>query len=132
MSNMMNVTLPARKDVPADDKWHIEDIFASNEAFFSTLSDFKEELEKLSAFQGHLGDSAETLYEYLSKKEDILIKMDSLYSYAYHRSDEDTSDPYYQDLKGQIEFAVNHFYEIIAFEDPELLSLPESFIGCTE
>ena len=56
------------------------------------------------------------------------MELDSLYCYAGHRSDEDTSNPHYQDLRGQVDFTGNHFYETTAFEDPELLSLPEDFI----
>lgn len=128
MSNMLNGTLPDRKDIPANARWHIEDIFANDDVFRSELACFKEDMEKLSDYQGHLGDSPETLYAYLSEKENLLIRLDSLSSYAYHRSDEDTSNPYYQDLKGQVSFTANHFYEIIAFEDPELLSLPDNYI----
>lgn len=128
MSNMLNGTLPDRKDIPANARWHIEDIFANDDVFRAELACFKEDMEKLADYQGHLGDSPETLYAYLSEKENLLIRLDSLSSYAYHRSDEDTSNPYYQDLKGQVSFAANHFYEIIAFEDPELLSLPDDYI----
>lgn len=128
MSNILNGTLPDRKDIPVNARWHMEDIFATNDAFKAELAKFKEDMENLVSYQGHLGDSPETLCAYLSEKENLLVRFDSLACYAYHRSDEDTSNPYYQDLKGQVDFAGNHFYELMAFEDPELLSLPDDYI----
>lgn len=128
MSNQMNGTLPERKDVPASVKWHIEDIFASDDAFKASLAECKDSMEALAGYQGRLGESADVLCAYLTAKENILVQLDSLNAYAFHRSDEDTSDPFYQDLKGQVEFTCNHFYELTAFEDPELLSLPADYI----
>ena len=129
MAEQTTHTLPLREEVPAKDKWHIEDIFSNDDAFTSALEACRTHIDALAAFKDHLGDSAETLCTYLTEKEKVLVELDSLYCYAGHRSDEDTSNPHYQDLRGQVDFTGNHFYETTAFEDPELLSLPEDFIG---
>lgn len=128
MAEQTTHTLPLREEVPAKDKWHIEDIFSNDDAFTSALEACRTHIDALAAFKDHLGDSAETLCTYLTEKEKVLVELDSLYCYAGHRSDEDTSNPHYQDLRGQVDFTGNHFYETTAFEDPELLSLPEDFI----
>ena len=128
MAEQTTHTLPLREKVPSSDKWHIEDIFADDNAFLAALSACRTHINALSEFKNHLGDSAETLCHYLTEKEKVLVELDSLYCYAGHRSDEDTSNPHYQDLRGQVDFTGNHFYEVTAFEDPELLSLPENFI----
>ena len=128
MAEQTTHTLPLREEVPAKDKWHIEDIFSNDDAFTSALEACRTHIDALAAFKDHLGDSAEMLCTYLTEKEKVLVELDSLYCYAGHRSDEDTSNPHYQDLRGQVDFTGNHFYETTAFEDPELLSLPEDFI----
>ena len=128
MAEQTTHTLPLREEVPAKDKWHIEDIFSNDDAFTSALEACRTHIDALAAFKDHLGDSAKTLCTYLTEKEKVLVELDSLYCYAGHRSDEDTSNPHYQDLRGQVDFTGNHFYETTAFEDPELLSLPEDFI----
>lgn len=129
MSNTHNKALPDRKDIPADAKWHIEDIFPSDAAFSDALAQCQTAIEKLTAFQGHLGDSADILCDYLSEKENVMIQLDSLYNYAAQRSDEDTANPFYQDLKSQAAIVNNYFFEVTAFEDPELLSLPENYLS---
>ena len=123
MAEQTTHTLPLREEVPAKDKWHIEDIFSNDDAFTSALEACRTHIDALAAFKDHLGDSAEMLCTYLTEKEKVLVELDSLYCYAGHRSDEDTSNPHYQDLRGQVDFTGNHFYETTAFEDPELLSL---------
>ena len=128
MAEQTTHTLPLREEVPAKDKWHIEDIFSNDDAFTSALEACRTHIDALAAFKDHLGDSAKTLCTYLTEKEKVLVELDSLFCYAGHRSDEDTSNPHYQDLRGQVDFTGNHFYETTAFEDPELLSLPEDFI----
>ena len=82
---MKNTALPERKDVPAEYKWHIEDIFETNEAFEAELAAFSEDVKALGSYQGHLGDSPEKLLEYLELKEALMIRADSLGAYAAHK-----------------------------------------------
>lgn len=125
---MNNTVLPERKDVPAEYKWHIEDIFETNEAFEAELAAFSEDVKALGGYQGHLGDSPEKLLEYLELKEQLMVRADSLGAYAFHRADEDTSDPFYQDMQGRVEFLFNQLMALLAFESPELLALPEGSV----
>ena len=37
MAEQTTHTLPLREEVPAKDKWHIEDIFSNDDAFTSAL-----------------------------------------------------------------------------------------------
>lgn len=96
MAEQTTHPLPLREEVPAKDKWHIEDIFSNDDAFTSALEACQTHIDALAAFKDHLGDSAETLCTYLTEKEKVLVELDSLYCYAGHRSDEDTSNPHYQ------------------------------------
>ncbi len=126
--SIKNTVLPERKDVPAEHKWHIEDIFETNEAFEAELAAFSEDVKALGDFAGHLGDSPEKLLEYLDLKEQLSVRADSLGAYAFHRADEDTSDPFYQDMQGRVEYLFNQLTALLAFESPELLSLPSDYV----
>ncbi len=120
--------LPERKDVPAEYKWHIEDLFESNEAFEAELAAFTADMEELKDYQGHLGDSPEKLLAWLDLKEALMTRADTIGAYAYHRADEDTADPVYQEYQGRAEYLFHQLYALMAFESPELLALPEDFI----
>ena len=84
-----------KKQFPSD-KWHIEDIFADDNAFLHFPC--RTHINALSEFKNHLRFCRNTFCHYLTEKEKVLVELDSLYCYAGHRSDEDTSNPHYQDL----------------------------------
>ena len=69
MAEQTTHTLPLREEVPAKDKWHIEDIFSNDDAFTSALEACRTHIDALAAFKDHLGDSAKTLCTYLTEKE---------------------------------------------------------------
>lgn len=73
MAEQTTHTLPLREKVPSSDKWHIEDIFADDNAFLAALSACRTHINALSEFKNHLGDSAETLCHYLTEKEKVLV-----------------------------------------------------------
>lgn len=79
MAEQTTHTLPLREEVPAKDKWHIEDIFSNDDAFTSALEACRTHIDALAAFKDHLGDSAKTLCTYLTEKEKVLVELDSLY-----------------------------------------------------
>ena len=76
MAEQTTHTLPLREEVPAKDKWHIEDIFANDDAFTSALEACRTHIDALAAFKDHLGDSAETLCTYLTEKEKVLVELE--------------------------------------------------------
>ena len=45
--------------------WAIEDLFPSDESWEAELTSLRELMTRLPAYQGKLGTSAETLYEYM-------------------------------------------------------------------
>lgn len=49
--------IPAREDVAAQDKWAIEDLFATDDAWREALAAAKEFIPRVTAFRGHLAES---------------------------------------------------------------------------
>ena len=54
MAEQTTHTLPLREKVPSSDKWHIEDIFADDNAFLAALSACRTHINALSEFKNHL------------------------------------------------------------------------------
>lgn len=48
MAEQTTHTLPLREKVPSSDKWHIEDIFADDNAFLAALSACRTHINALS------------------------------------------------------------------------------------
>ena len=53
-----------RSEIPVEDTWAIEDLFASDEAWEQALAALMPEKDALAAYAGHLADDAQTLCDY--------------------------------------------------------------------
>jgi len=125
---MSEERIPKRSEVAKENTWAIEDIFPTDEAWEKALEDFKKFPEKVAAYKGRLGESADTLLEFLKLSDDISIAADSIVNYAQRKSDEDTAVAKYQGYVGQM---MNVFVALNAassFESPELISIPDDVL----
>ena len=64
MSNAKKI--PARNEVDKNVCWSIEDLFPSDHAWTEAFEALKTLPEEIAVWQGRLGESARTLYDYLS------------------------------------------------------------------
>ena len=122
---MSEERIPKRSEVPEEFKWAIEDIYADDDAWRADLAKLQSIPEKLASYKGRLGESAETLLEFLKLSDEISVLADSLLNYAQRRSDEDTANSLYQGMVGQF---MNAYVELNAagsFETPEIIAIPE-------
>ena len=60
----MSQTIRKREEIPVEDTWKLEDLYASDEAWEQSLELLKQEGQTLAAFKGQL-NQAETLYIHL-------------------------------------------------------------------
>ena len=122
---MSEERIPKRSEVPEEYKWAIEDIYASDDAWRADLAKMQELPEKVASYKGRLAEGAETLLGFLKLSDEISVLADSLGNYAQRGSDEDTANPLYQGMVGQL---MNAYVELNAagsFETPEIISIPE-------
>ena len=78
-----------RNEIEAKYKWNLEAMYADEEIWESDFKEGLEMAEKYASYAGHLGDSADTLYNALSEKDAIWQKIEKVYVYARMRKDED-------------------------------------------
>ncbi len=117
--------IPARIEISAEDKWAIEDLFASDNEFRSALAEAKGYTSRISAYRGRLNESAETLLSFFQLNDELNIALDRLINYAQRKSDEDTRVAAYQELSSQVMRLVVEIQSASAFETPELLAIPD-------
>lgn len=77
-----------------------------------------------SEYKGKLG-SVEVLLEYNKKKDALMLKLNKLYCYSSMRHDEDVREAKYVAMNSRMEMLVSKLMTELAFEEPELISLPE-------
>ena len=117
--------IPARSEIPAEDKWAIEDLFASDEAWEQELATLEQASAAMAAYEGRLAESAKTLYEYLQQVEQVDVKADRLGNYCFRRSDEDTRDSDAQAMSGKYMAAVVALSAASSFATPEIMAIDE-------
>src|SRR5690606_30533532 len=120
--------LPNRDEIPEQDTWKLEDIFATDEDWEKEFKEVKELIPEIQNFQGSLGESADKLYEALAYQDAISLRMGKLYTYAHMRNDQDTSNSYYQGLYDRATNLYTQVGSALSFIVPEILSIDEEKI----
>ena len=118
-------SIPARKDVPEEFTWNLKDIFESDEAWLREFEALKGLPEQVAAFQGRLGESAETLLSYFRLEDEAELRLSKLYGYASCKADQDTGDGFYQDMRGKAMSTLVAVSSADAFAAPELMAIDE-------
>lgn len=117
--------IPQRSEIPAENTWNTADIYPTDEAWEKEFDETQTLARTLPGYAGRLGESAKTLYEYLTLSMRVGDQLTNLYRYASLRQDEDTRVAQYQAMAGK---AMSLYVEVssaTAFETPELLKLPQ-------
>ena len=121
----MSERIPQRSDIPEKDKWAIEDMYATDEAWEQDLARAKEMPEKIASYKGLLSTDSAKLLEYLRADDDMTVLLESLINYAQRRNDEDTRDAKYQDMVSRFEMLFVDISGAAAFVTPEILSIDD-------
>ena len=119
-------TIPARKDVPAKDKWDLSSIYKSDDEWEKALNSLPELTKKAVAYKGRLGESAITLLAALKELEAANLVMETVYHYAslQHEADEDDSKA--TDRDGRAMMAYTQMQAELSFVDPEIQEIDET------
>lgn len=119
-------TIPARKDVPAKDKWDLSSIYKSDDEWEKALKSIPELTKKAAAYKGRLGESAITLLAALKELEAANLVMETVYHYAslQHEADEDDSKA--TDRDGRAMMAYTEMQAELSFVDPEIQEIDET------
>ena len=96
-----NKKIPLRQDIASEDKWAIEDLYPTDEAWYRELDTVSEDQKDLESFAGMLAESGRRLYDYLYRMEMLNVKADRWGNYCMRKADEDTRDPVYQAMQAE-------------------------------
>ncbi len=114
-----------RSEIPQEDRWAIEDLYASDEAWEQELKTLEQDKVTLSGFAGHLADGPETLYAYLQNMERVDAKAELLGNYCMRQADVDTRDATYQAMSGRFMNVVVGLSAACSFDRPEIMAISD-------
>lgn len=121
---MTNKTIPARKDCPATEKWHLSDIYATREDWQAARDSIPGQLDDIQSFRGRLKDPQQLL-NCLTKQDEMEITLSSVFAWARMMADTDTGNQQYQADAASVMPLLDQTGAATAFIEPELLALPE-------
>jgi oligoendopeptidase F len=125
MSNDTNNKVLTRDEVKVEETWRLEDIFASDNAWEKEYKEVDTLSNKAESFKGKLGDGADTLFEALKYRDELSERLRRLYVYSHLKSDQDTTNSFYQAMDGRIKTLFVKVSTALSYFLPELLSIDE-------
>lgn len=114
-----------RSEIAQQDKWRIEDIYATDEAWEADYNECIRRAKEKCAYQGRLAESALILYQALKESDEADLLVEHVYVYAFMKYYEDTANAVYQEMSGRAQAAVTKLSEKYAFLTPEILAIDE-------
>ena len=117
--------IPERSEIRECDKWAIHDIYESDAAWEADYEKTAALVQEVAAYRGRLGASAETLYDYLRRYDELALSLENLMEYAHRKNDEDTRVAVYQAMTAKCTSLYVEAQTALAFETPEILAIPE-------
>lgn len=118
-----------REDVPREDQWDLGSLYTSEEGWEDDLQRLARRESDLQAYQGRLGESAETLLEWLELYFETEKIAERLGYYAMLRQAEDAGDSSNQDRYSRYMQVASRISATTSFFAPELQQIPDEEMG---
>ena len=115
-----------REEIPDEDKWALEDLFPSDEAWEAELETVAEDQAFLASFAGKLTEAPEKLYAYLQRLEAVDVKANRLGNYCMRKADQDTRNAVYQAMNGKFTSVFVALRAATSFDTPEIMALSDA------
>ena len=114
-----------RSEIPVEDTWALEDLYVSDEAWEQELATLSDDQTVLASYAGKLAESAENLYAYMEKTEQVNAKAELLANYCMRKADQDTREAAYQAMVGKFMSVIVGLSAATSFETPEIMAISD-------
>jgi len=119
-------TIPSRGEISEQYKWNAEAVFPSRAVWAAEFETVGKALDDLAPFQGHLGDSASKLADWLELSTSLIRRVSKLFFYARMSQSCDTGDEEATGMTGQAFGLYARVGAATSFSNPEMLAIGEA------
>ncbi|MFK7601631.1 oligoendopeptidase F [Deinococcus sp. SM5_A1] len=120
--------LPARADVPREQTWDIEALFATPGAWEAEAGALPGSIDALAAYAGQL-NTPESLLTYMKVADDVELRLSRFFSYASMTASVDGHDAEAAARRDRASSIAARYGSVSAFFRPELLALDEATVS---
>lgn len=117
--------VPPRADVPFDQTWALESVFATDDVWEAAFAAADERLSGLEAYRGRIAEGANTLLAALLLADDLREEISPVVIYATLHRAEDATNTHYGELADRAIGLASRFGAAASFIGPEIAALPE-------
>ena len=121
---MTESNVKTREQMDATYQWDLTPLFASDKKFESGYAKAENNLDKITAYQGRLGESPEVLSEAIDTLLELGREVSNLGVYTHLKNDQDQTNPTYQKMNAQTDQLYSKYSQVTSFFRPELLAIP--------
>lgn len=112
-----------RIEQKVEDTWCLEDMFESDDFWEEEFGRLQRMIFQYEDFEGTLGESADSLLEYLKFNDETNLLMERLYVYANMRYHQDMANSMYQEFAARAQKLMVEISGASAFAEPEILEI---------
>jgi oligoendopeptidase F len=123
---MEEVKTPTRAEIPEKDRWDLTHLFTDVSKWQEDFEFLQRTYPQIARFQGHIGESAQSLLACLEFEKALDQKIERIYHYASLQLAEDSSNPAYLARMGQLQNLLTKISETAAFVGPEIQAIDDS------
>lgn len=124
----MGKELRSREEIPAQYKWNMQDMFATDELWEKEAGELLELAKDLEQYKGRLSESAKMLLEFFEKSDEISYHAERVIVYANQKCHEDTAVSKYQGYAAKADTISVAVSSAISFAKPEILAMEEAVL----
>jgi len=124
MKETASKNIPARSEIPENDRWDLAPLFQTDDAWESLFSEIEGLLPRYESYRGRLSESAALFREAVEFDLDTSRSLEKLFTYAHLKSDEDKANQRYLGLYQRAMSLYTRASELSSFITPEIQSVP--------
>ncbi|MCR5576530.1 MAG: oligoendopeptidase F [Oscillospiraceae bacterium] len=126
----MDVTkIPERSEIPEEFTWDLRALFPDDKAWAQELRALKDCPGELAAYAGTLGERPGRLLDWFKLCDALGVRLEKLTGFAGCKSDQDTADSFYRDMRSKATACVVAAAGASAFATPEILAIDDDTLA---
>ena len=114
-----------RNEINEKDTWDLSTIFETDQKWEEELALLTEDTKQAASLEGHLLDSAESLFDITERYLDLSRRLEKLYVYAHMKNDQDTRVAKYQEYYAKAMTLYSQLDQVFSFYEPEFMAITE-------